>query len=357
MDYKFRARKKGNTWSLVCEYKTADGTWKQKSKGGFSLKKEALSSDTKKALLAVIEKEGSVDKSMEGITLSAFTELYLSMRTDLSYGTKNIYRRCVQRMFDLKDMPIASIKYIDIVRQFKSITWNSSKTENLTKTVLKQIFKQAVIYKAIPESPLSEYNPVPVSAAKQDKRLRTFSDEEIQQLLQYKAIPPVMICCIMALTGMRVGEALGITWADVDFVNSSISINKQFKLKGRVDGKPKHGFGPVKNKNGNRTVHITPTLMKKLLEYKASSHVMYIDGRLTRITSASQVNSWITNHFPGHSSHDFRHTFATKLCASGENVRAIAALLGDTIATIEKTYLHFDDDMRKATIKKLDAIF
>lgn len=357
MDYNFRARKKGKKWALVCEYKTADGTWKQKTKSGYLLKKDALAASEKKALLELLEKEHSIDRNLDGITLLEFYNIYEESRDDLSYNSKLAYRQAVMRMDKLINKSIKSITYLDLVDQFKSIKWASPTTESLTKTIIKSIFKQAVIFKAISRSPMSEYQAIPSSLKKQPpKRLRTFTKEEIQKTIDHASDNKcAVICCIMALTGMRIGEALGIRWDDIDFFGNKIKVDKQFKRIGT--GIPiRYGFGAVKNKNGNRTLHMPPVLREVLLAYRGKS-VLNIDGRITDIRHESAVSKWITKTFGKHSPHDYRHTFATRLCKSGADLKTIAAILGDTIGTIESTYLHYTEDMRRDADKRIDKIF
>ena len=58
-----------------------------------------------------------------------------------------------------------------------------------------------------------------------------------------------------------------------------------------------------------------------------------------------------------YSPHALRHTYATKLMASGVDIQTIAALLGDNVDTITKTYVHYSDEMRKSANSKIQKIF
>lgn len=61
---------------------------------------------------------------------------------------------------------------------------------------------------------------------------------------------------------------------------------------------------------------------------------------------------------PGHSLHDLRHTYVTKLIASGKvDIKTAAALLGDSIGTVERIYLHYTDEMRTKAVADVQAIF
>ena len=78
------------------------------------------------------------------------------------------------------------------------------------------------------------------------------------------------------MSGLRLGEMLGLTWNDIDFDNSVISVNKQWKLLGNNVW----GFGELKTQNSYRNVPINSTLIKILKEYKKINKIVNIDNRL-----------------------------------------------------------------------------
>lgn len=351
--YNFSARRKGKGWQLVMDYKDETG-WHQKTKAGFERKQDALS--YRQTLLAVVKKTAKIDVRMKGMTLMQFTDMYLNTRNDLSFGTKRIYRDTISRMYDIKDMPIDRIKYIDAENQIASLTHLKPGTIKSYRVILKAILSSAVRFKAIPENPIAGMK-TSGESSKEEKRLRVFTKDEVQYFIDHILDNKFhLILGICATTGVRIGEALGITWPDVDFVNSEIRINKQYKRIGRKNGKVILGFGAVKNKNGNRTVHMPPVLRNALIAWREKSPIC-LDRRLTNIRYPAMLNFIIQKKFPGHSVHDFRHTFATTMLASGTDVRTVAALLGDTLATIESTYLHYTEDMRRAAASKVDQLF
>ena len=48
---------------------------------------------------------------------------------------------------------------------------------------------------------------------------------------------------------------------------------------------------------------------------------------------------------------------ADKPLAHGMDVQTVAALLGDSVTTVIRTYIHYSDQMRKAAAKNIDRIF
>ena len=60
---------------------------------------------------------------------------------------------------------------------------------------------------------------------------------------------------------------------------------------------------------------------------------------------------------PNNSIHDLRHTYATKLLSNGVDIKTVSALLGDSLPTVLKIYVHYSDDMRLKAAGKVADIF
>lgn len=67
--------------------------------------------------------------------------------------------------------------------------------------------------------------------------------------------------------------------------------------------------------------------------------------------------SKIKKFYPYHIPHDFRHTYVTNLLTREVDLKTIASLLEDTIATVEKMYIHYSEEIRKNSVIKLNAIW
>ena len=78
---------------------------------------------------------------------------------------------------------------------------------------------------------------------------------------------------LMLLTDMKIGEALALTWADVDFKNSTITVNKtSSEINLSEDGKTDYSikFKPLSN-NRTRIITITPELNSVLVAIRKSN--------------------------------------------------------------------------------------
>lgn len=70
---------------------------------------------------------------------------------------------------------------------------------------------------------------------------------------------------VMAYTGLRVAEAAGLQWEDIDTENRTIDINKQLE-KSSIKN---YSFGPTKNEQSERVVHYGSTIAKALESLKS----------------------------------------------------------------------------------------
>src|SRR5699024_11665573 len=71
---------------------------------------------------------------------------------------------------------------------------------------------------------------------------------------------------LLAFTGIRIGEALTLKWIDVDFENSSISINKT--LYNPNNNKREYDLTDPKTMRSNRIISIDPFLFTTSNEKK-----------------------------------------------------------------------------------------
>lgn len=67
-------------------------------------------------------------------------------------------------------------------------------------------------------------------------------------------------------TGCRIGEVLGMTWADIDFENSLIHVNKALLYRPDEQGKSVYTISSTKTKNGMRSIPMIDEVREALLE-------------------------------------------------------------------------------------------
>ncbi len=184
------------------------------------------------------------------------------------------------------------------------------------------------------------------------REMRVLDRHEIGALLR-AVIPtyrPVIATAIF--TGLRQGELLGLTWADVDFPNGVVHVRCQLDRSGeRTSPKTPQAY---------RQVVLMPSLAKLLREHKlASAHSAPTDPVFATRTGAPMNYRNVTRRGfaaaavkagidrPGEPRlrfHDLRHTFAALLISEGLNIVYVSRQLGHaTPAFTLNVYSHLFD--------------
>lgn len=160
---------------------------------------------------------------------------------------------------------------------------------------------------------------------------------------------------ILATTGMRRGEALGLRWGDIDFDSSQIAIVQTVTT---VDSKVV--IGQPKTAGSRRTVYVHDTTIKALRQQRqlqaeerlAAGPAWDIDNDLVfRNLTGGPVNpNWFSRHFdklveaadvPRIRLHDLRHTNATLSLKAGVHPKVVSERLGhSSIAITLDLYSH-----------------
>lgn len=195
---------------------------------------------------------------------------------------------------------------------------------------------------------------------------------ELEQVLRYaKDIKSVMYNTLVTLayTGMRRGEAAGLKFGDIDFVEKTISIDRTFDH---------HGERSPKTNNSIRILPL-PIVLEKLFTQLKRQRKELLFKKTGKIDGAILNEEFILlnqqgNHLsPATFQHFFskllketgikchahvlRHTYATILIGEGFDVATVANLLGDTIATIQKVYVHAINEHCEKASKRFEDIF
>jgi integrase len=154
---------------------------------------------------------------------------------------------------------------------------------------------------------------------------------------------------LIAKTGVRFSEALGVTPKDFDFTHQTLSIGKTYNYK------ENNGFQPTKNKSSVRKVQIDwqvamqfSDLTKDLPEDKP----IFVSGKVYNST----VNGILARHcknlgIPVITIHGLRHTHASLLLFAGVSIASVARRLGHaSMTTTQKTYIHIIQELENKDI-------
>ena len=342
-------RQKDGAWQIIVSYK--DGNrWRQKSRQGFVKKSDAKEAEAE-LIKQIKNQPRPVDKALANITLADFCKEYLANRKSLSYATQVVYLRALNSLQSVADKPMRKITYLDLQKAVRE--WNvAPATQREYRVKLRVLFKAAIKpYGIISGNPMAD---VEIERARKDKKIKAIPEDVLAEILNPVQRPDTSIAIRIAqYTGVRRGELAALTWNDIDFSTLTMTINKQLAL---TDKQQHNIVSYTKSANGFRQIPIPAILAKELKKYRMDSPIS-MTGQLfpdPLATYHSMVYILKKYHY---SPHSLRHTYASKLLAEGVDIQTIAALLGDNVETVTRTYVHYTEEMRRAAADKIQKIF
>jgi integrase len=177
---------------------------------------------------------------------------------------------------------------------------------------------------------------------------RVLTAEQLDAVLSLLAEPDRRLFELLSLTGLRISEALGLQWHDLQQRPGGpvLVLRRQCR-----DGRLRDA---LKTPAARRAVAVVPALAvsrdgwrhgasddRPVFPSRASGHQdsHNVRRRLRRATATANV-PWATPH-------TFRHTFASRLFDAGYDAKVIAAVLGHRDESFtRRTYIHIPDAPR-----------
>lgn len=181
----------------------------------------------------------------------------------------------------------------------------------------------------------------------------------------------------MVFTGLRLGEALGLTWDCVDFQKKRLTINKQLQKRPLADGG--FVFAPLKN-DKVRIIAPAPFVLDLLWQWQQrQKEDRLIAGGLWegwKNEQERQASIVFTNDLGGHLHpqtvlvhfkklaasvgapnarvHDLRHTYAVLSLQNGDDVKTVQENLGHATAAFTlDVYGHVSERMKEASAQRM----
>lgn len=228
----------------------------------------------------------------------------------------------------------------------------SAKTAANHLTLLKTIFKHAVLWEYLGRNP-AEFVKAPRS---EPNEMDFLSPDEIQVFLAHidDFYRPLFATAI--LTGMRLGELLALQWDDIDWNSGSIRVRRSLYQR---------EFVSPKSKRSVRTIGMSPGLKDILLDHKleapAHEHDLVFTTEEGAMIDQSNLRRRVFHPALRRAGlrqiriHDLGHTFASLLIHQGENLKCIQAQLGHaSIQTTVDRYGHLMPDVHTHAGERLD---
>jgi integrase len=261
----------------------------------------------------------------------------------------------------LGDRPVAAIRHSDV--QGAVAGWStrlSPATVEVVYRLVVRIFRAAVRDRIIAAHPCDA-----VRLPTTDKtRVVPLTVAEVQAMTD--AAPPRYRALILlgASSGLRHGEAIGLTTDRVDFFRRTVTVDRQLIL---VPGSPPR-FGPPKTPSSHRIVPVPQFIVDALAAHLAEFGVgpdgllfTNDDGepiRRNRFSEVMQRTARSARVSRPVGFHDLRHFYASLLIRHSESVKTVQARLGHAMAqeTLD-TYGHLWPDSEDRTRTAVEEAF
>lgn len=226
-------------------------------------------------------------------------------------------------------------------------------------SILSNLLQKAKKLKLIKDNPCEG-----IELPKQARKVKTIplsTEEGCRFLKACDSIKGGEIFRMALLTGLRPGELLALTWADIDFNKGTVQITKAVKHT-----KEKGAFlGEPKTASGRRCIYMDLPLLDMLRRMKKSSFSIFIfpnkKGQLNypnklkynfkKILKAAEIKRPFRIY-------DLRHSHASLLLEKGIPIQAISARLGHaSINTTLAYYVHARPEQGQAAANILTDLF
>lgn len=169
-------------------------------------------------------------------------------------------------------------------------------------------------------------------------------------------------------TGLRTGELVGLKWADIDFANRTMTINRSMEYRYSVG---EWRVGEPKSKSGYRTIPLTDEaieILKRQKQKNAGFKVIPMEWAeyifLCKKGTPVKNSTYDTMLFkrcekigiPRFSMHVLRHTFATRCIEAGMKPKTLQTILGHSnIGITMNLYVHTTEDEKQKEIERIAA--
>lgn len=375
-------RKRGDKWEYRISYKDRQtGRQKEKTKGGFKTKKEAQ--------IAASEEEQKIHhfgfsengRELVGDYIEEWLEVY--KRPNVKPITYSLQERNVR----LNILPRWSNYRLNEITRNEYQKWINELRNRYSEGTVRRIHSifSTAMHDAVHEFRILRENPiqkikVPPEVEKR-KEVRYFTREQLDKFLsqvvpvknaKYRhSIQYKVLFTLLARTGLRIGEALALTWDDINLQNKTLTVSKTLVYP--LNSAPY--LSTPKSKKSNRTIKLDDRLVALLkrhsvnqkevilryVNYKASDKNLLFhqqDGRWLRTNVVREYFKEVCKRsdLPILSPHALRHTHAVHLLEAGATIKYVSERLGHaSIKVTADTYLHITKKIEDDALKLYES--
>ncbi len=325
---------KNGKWKVYYRYTDWTGKKKQTTKRGFETKREAVAWEREQHLKM---------KSSLNMTFGSFVEIYI---TDMRRRVRKSTMRTKESIIREKILPYFADRKIDEIMPRDIIAWQNEVMELSKENG--EPYSQTRSNPAEAAGSMGEADSEEMKFWTQEEYLK-FSESMMEKPMSFYAFE------MLYWTGIREGELLALTPADLDFNAGTVRINKTYQ---RLDGEDV--ITPPKTHKSNRVVRMPDFLVEEMQEFL---RMLYGVGRDERIFN---VTKYYLHHEMDRGAkesgveririHDLRHSHVSLLIELGFSAVAIGDRVGHESVVITYRYAHMFPSTQDAMARELSMV-
>ena len=182
------------------------------------------------------------------------------------------------------------------------------------------------------------------------------------------------------VTGLRLGEVVGLRWCDIDFYTNMLHVNQTLNRLQRydddeADSKTEIVTQTPKSQNSIRSIPMLPDLVMDLQNWRTvqmqdaaalgtasfdsglitQENGLYVEPRLMREYYQKMLAA---ANLPNYNFHALRHTFATRAMEQGMDAKTLSVLLGHySVGFTLDTYAHVLTDQKWTAMQTMANMY
>lgn len=243
----------------------------------------------------------------------------------------------------------------------------------LLKNYCSKVFKHAIDLQMVNDNPWERVTvPKRKEVVNDGKELNFFTKEELRTFLDYaknnSKKKTYTFLRLLSFTGLRQGEALALTWNDIDFTNNTLTVSKTLA---RGENRRLLVQTP-KTKASYRTISVDDETLLVLKEWRRVQKELYFmlgyntlapnqlvfSNERNEFIQLSRPIKWLNNiinqtGLKRITVHGLRHTHASILFEAGATIKDVQDRLGHSdIQTTMNIYTHITEKRKEETALK-----